>query len=108
MWMGPIKVETGASRTPATGSRSGSDPVAAAEKEHPLHANTVASPAVRPKPEVLAAVIGSAMEDWVREAGDGASGRPGCARGVHPVPRRHRSDGSPRSGSRVLLRGRRS
>ena len=29
--------QTGASRTPATGSRSGSDPVAAAEKEHPLH-----------------------------------------------------------------------
>ena len=28
---------TGASRLPATGSRSGSDPVAAAEKEHPLH-----------------------------------------------------------------------
>src|ERR1700751_2981940 len=29
--------QTGASRTPATGSRSGSDPVAASEEEHPLH-----------------------------------------------------------------------
>jgi hypothetical protein len=33
------KVETGASRTPATGSRPGSDPVAASEEEHPLHAD---------------------------------------------------------------------
>src|SRR5689334_3082370 len=31
------KLQTGASRTPATGSRSGSDPVAASEEEHPLH-----------------------------------------------------------------------
>src|ERR1700739_3485585 len=29
--------QTGASRTPATGSRSGSDPVAASEEEPPLH-----------------------------------------------------------------------
>jgi hypothetical protein len=29
--------QTGASRTPATGGRSGSDPVAASEEEHPLH-----------------------------------------------------------------------
>ena len=31
-------LQTGASRTPATGGRSGSDPVAASEEEHPLHA----------------------------------------------------------------------
>src|SRR5436305_15133037 len=31
------ELQTGASRTPATGSRSGSDPVAASEEEHPLH-----------------------------------------------------------------------
>src|SRR5271157_2032695 len=29
--------QTGASPTPATGGRSGSDPVAASEEEHPLH-----------------------------------------------------------------------
>ena len=31
--------QTGASQRPATGSRSGSDPVAASEKEHTLHRN---------------------------------------------------------------------
>src|SRR6185312_6566985 len=31
------ELQTGASRTPTTGSRSGSDPVAASEEEHPLH-----------------------------------------------------------------------
>src|SRR5271170_2746097 len=31
------ELQTGASRTPATGGRSGSDPVAASEEEHPLH-----------------------------------------------------------------------
>jgi hypothetical protein len=31
------EIQTGASRTPATGSRSGSDPVAASEEEQPLH-----------------------------------------------------------------------
>jgi hypothetical protein len=37
--------QTGASRTPATGSRSGSDPVAASEEEHPLHADHCIKPA---------------------------------------------------------------
>ena len=32
-----IGLQTGASRKPATGSQSGSDPVAASEEEHPLH-----------------------------------------------------------------------
>ena len=36
---------TGASRIPATGSRSGSGPVAASEKEHPLHAVYCTPPA---------------------------------------------------------------
>jgi hypothetical protein len=45
--------ETGLDRR-ITNTRDGkpvwSDPVAAAEKEHPLHATTVASPPERPKP----------------------------------------------------------
>jgi hypothetical protein len=40
--------QTGASPKPATGSRSGSDPVAASEEEHPLHdVNSTAIGAVR-------------------------------------------------------------
>ena len=45
-----VGIQTGASRTPATGSQSGSDPVAASEEEHPLHADTVLRRAARPKP----------------------------------------------------------
>jgi hypothetical protein len=37
--------QTGASRTPATGSRSESGPVAASEKEHPLHVGYCTAPA---------------------------------------------------------------
>jgi hypothetical protein len=36
---------TGASRTPATGGRSGSGPAAASEKEHPLHVTQLTAPA---------------------------------------------------------------
>jgi len=32
-----VGIQTGASRTPATGGQSESDPVAASEEEHPLH-----------------------------------------------------------------------
>jgi hypothetical protein len=35
--------------TPATGSRSESGPVAASEKEHPLHASYLTAPARLPK-----------------------------------------------------------
>ena len=44
-----IRRLTGASRTPATGSRSGSGPVAASEKEHPLHVGYFTAPARLPK-----------------------------------------------------------
>ena len=49
---------TGASRPPATGSRSGSDPVAASEKEHPLnvdHCIKPPSPAKTPGSDVATA-----------------------------------------------------
>jgi hypothetical protein len=40
---------TGASRTPATGSRPRLGPVAASEKEHPLHVGYFTAPPGLPK-----------------------------------------------------------
>jgi hypothetical protein len=45
----PMVGVTGASRIPATGSRSGSGPVAASEKEHPLHVEYCTVPAHLPE-----------------------------------------------------------
>ena len=84
--MGEKEPQTGASQTPATGSRSGSDPVAASEEEHPLHAlNSTAIGLItkttpkRPPPGI----------EWVVTAlpvRSGRENRESLARNTHPKP----------------------
>jgi hypothetical protein len=72
-------IQTGASRTPATGSRSGSDPVAASEEEQPLHVVHSSKIGLLRNPRPLHRCATTLTAPAL-----GASGRPkGCSHG-HP------------------------
>src|SRR5690349_15561303 len=90
------ELQTGASRTPATGSRSGSDPVAASEEEHPLHVKN--STAIRLATKTRGACAGTGrrvcIDGFAGEftAGKSRNRRPELTRdslGSHATPSLH-------------------